>query len=1111
MAKMQRDLRVGALAFVLTACMLLSALSPAIIGWDGDSNATGGDVKPDFTYVSIGDSMTNGYGMEGYYAENGDNYSGFLQEVADAYPNMVKNELSEMYDVNLIQLAVSGFRTTELRQLLDEDFPGDIYGNIYGSTKLDDRLEQLNGIVREDGKVDVDGAYASASGYYREMISEADLITYNLGYNDVGTFITGLVGSKLGFSDWSEEQIDVSLGLYLGSEYAGMFDDAMGRINTILVDALVDGGMDAELSGKLVDGVDAIVSAFTYAVIAFVVNHDRTMEAIFELNPDANVIVVDISNAIDSVVFVFEDISIPVGDIYGVFLEAINTYTKYISPYAVKVHHADPVSIPDAFFNELMVGERPSKDARAAIVEHFELADLVDDIPSEGAVDYIYDTVDEDGKLTEMLMDISNFAVIDIMSVIDGVNIDNINEMVKAALTEDRPLTDGEKGLAHIYLRAMVNSGLFAHPDKAGHTTITNAIMDAFETMDEPNEGWLEFYEQYLEGGMPFLESYLCEIYEGLKLKAEVLFDDIEAYISEIMLQNDIDEEGAREVLDMLLSYRAELEGNLAEAKIMLEQGERPSDVIRTVGLDSIVNDVVDELYVMDNGVAKALVTALEMGLFDGFVKTYDLVLGVTIAIEDIIDDLLTYEDDDDSYYQTEEPLYIGGDIYEEFEFILLPIIRLMDIVQIIGGPESDGRVDLDRMDDASDKLVSEIKATDVIVFETDSANLTMLITDITSFISGNVVDLDFTRFSDILGEDVSLWMDDLRGNLDPIMEFLIEKYPTVNDIDDIAFFAIDRLAYTYLGTYQSMVDANDLVKSYNPRATVLFAGAYNRLNGVSFDMDGTLIDIGEVYGMVVDVCNVIIGEYCESVPGTLMVDMSGAVDDTPVTITTDGPSLDYGNLLGKLVYNTDYLEQQVADILAGMREIAPESSVPVEDGSDEVIFDIEDLNSETVVVESEKWDIRIPVSLLDGGQTAKVSLKVMEHGDLPNDIRSFADGKRVISLELHIDGVKRSDFNGNKVTVSVDYVPAEGEDMSDVTVWYMNENEMILDKCENARFDASSNRIIFDTTHFSYWMIGHESPADPEDDDGMNKILFIAIGAVVLAGACIVFLRMKR
>ena len=64
MAKMQRDLRVGALAFVLTACMLLSALSPAIIGWDGDSNATGGDVKPDFTYVSIGDSMTNGYGME---------------------------------------------------------------------------------------------------------------------------------------------------------------------------------------------------------------------------------------------------------------------------------------------------------------------------------------------------------------------------------------------------------------------------------------------------------------------------------------------------------------------------------------------------------------------------------------------------------------------------------------------------------------------------------------------------------------------------------------------------------------------------------------------------------------------------------------------------------------------------------------------------------------------------------------------------------------------------------------------------------------------------------------------------------------------------------------
>jgi endo-1,4-beta-xylanase len=214
---------------------------------------------------------------------------------------------------------------------------------------------------------------------------------------------------------------------------------------------------------------------------------------------------------------------------------------------------------------------------------------------------------------------------------------------------------------------------------------------------------------------------------------------------------------------------------------------------------------------------------------------------------------------------------------------------------------------------------------------------------------------------------------------------------------------------------------------------------------------------------------------------------------------------------LTKLRYNVDHLKDQVATLLDGMEEISIEEFIEVEEGSNEAIFDIDDIRAEFAVVQSADWTIKVPTSLLEGGEVAKVSLKVINNDDLPSDIRTLANGKRVISLELHIDGVKRSDFNGNIVTVSVDYVPAEGEDMSDVTVWYMNENELILDKCENARFDASSNRIIFDTTHFSYWMIGHEGSAEPEDDGGVNKIVFIVIGVVAFAALGVVFFRMKR
>ena len=1114
MAKMQRGLRAGALAFMLTACMLLSALSPAIVGWDGDSNAVGGDDKPDFIYVSLGDSLTNGFGMEGYYADNGDNYSGFLQEVTDAYPTMVKNELSETYDVNLVQLAVSGFRTSELRHLLDKDFPGDIYTDIFGTSTLGERIEAMNGVVREDGHVDVDGDYASPSEYYMDMISKADLITYNLGTNDLGTFITGVVGSKLGFATWSEEQIDIDLGLYIGSRYAGIVDDVNERVCSIITDALTEAGMGPGLSGKLVDALDAIAYAFTYAILGFIVNYDQTLGAIYELNPDADVIVVDLCNAIDSVEFVFEDITVPVGDIYGGLLEIINVYTQYVSPYAVKTHRANLDSNPGVFFDELMVGELTSRDARAAIVEHFELAELVTVPPgTEDEVDYIYSTVDSDGKLTDMLMEIANYGVIDILSVIDGIDLSEINELVKDALIEDRPLTDAEKGLSHIYLRAMVESGMFAHPNRAGHVNITNAIMDAYGSMDEPNEGWLEFYERFLEGGFPVLEEYILDIYEDMRFEYEDLFVKIETLIAELDEKYDFDKDQLDEVLDVLYSYKGELEANLAVAETMLEQGERPSDVILAIGLDDIIADIIDDLSVMENDVAKAILDAIDMGVFDGLVRSYDLILDMTLAFEAFVLDIMEYSDNDVTYYETDEPFYIGGNIYADFK--AAPIfnpLRLMDIVEIMGGPESDGRIDLGGFMELSDDLISGVKGSNVIVLETDSGSIDVLLSDLIGYYVGDSIDLDFTRYSDLLGEDVSDWMNGLEDNLRPLLDKLIELYPSVDDIDNIALFMMDRLAYMYLGIYQGMLDANDLVKSYNPHATVLFTGIYNILNNVSVKMDGTSIDIGEVYSEVVRVCNIIIGEYCESSSRTLMVDMTAAVNDTPVVIDMD--ALNYvalAPLLTKLRYNVDHLKDQVADLLDSMKAIVPEVFIEVEEGSNEATFDIGAIDAEFAVVQSADWTIKLPTSLLEGGEVAKVSLKVMDKDDLPSDIRAFADGKRVISLELQIDGVKRSDFNGNIVTVSVDYVPAEGEDMSDVTVWYMNENELILDKCENARFDASSNRIIFDTTHFSYWMIGHEGSAEPEDDGGVNKIVFIVIGVVAFAALCVVFFRMKR
>ena len=131
--------------------------------------------------------------------------------------------------------------------------------------------------------------------------------------------------------------------------------------------------------------------------------------------------------------------------------------------------------------------------------------------------------------------------------------------------------------------------------------------------------------------------------------------------------------------------------------------------------------------------------------------------------------------------------------------------------------------------------------------------------------------------------------------------------------------------------------------------------------------------------------------------------------------------------------------------------------------------------------------------------------MKVVEQKDLPGSLFVFTEGKKVISLELFLDGVKTSDFGENEITVSVDYALAEGEDASTLAVWYMNEDAMTLDKVESEYVDG---KLVITMDHFSYWVIGHEV-VDDEEDDAFP--VAVAILLLVVAGLCISLLRLKK
>ncbi|MBQ0091762.1 MAG: hypothetical protein KBS45_00335, partial [Clostridiales bacterium] len=73
------------IAAVLALCMVFAAVPFAVIA--------GAD--PKLVLVSFGDSMTNGYGLEGYY-EDGEQGNGFRQnDVKDTYPAKLAKYLGD--------------------------------------------------------------------------------------------------------------------------------------------------------------------------------------------------------------------------------------------------------------------------------------------------------------------------------------------------------------------------------------------------------------------------------------------------------------------------------------------------------------------------------------------------------------------------------------------------------------------------------------------------------------------------------------------------------------------------------------------------------------------------------------------------------------------------------------------------------------------------------------------------------------------------------------------------------------------------------------------------------------------------------------------------------
>ena len=117
-------------------------------------------------------------------------------------------------------------------------------------------------------------------------------------------------------------------------------------------------------------------------------------------------------------------------------------------------------------------------------------------------------------------------------------------------------------------------------------------------------------------------------------------------------------------------------------------------------------------------------------------------------------------------------------------------------------------------------------------------------------------------------------------------------------------------------------------------------------------------------------------------------------------------------------------------------------------------------------------------VDAVNGGKDVTISVENVKTSALTatqkQTLGDKLDTAVVVDVNVLVNGVKQTNFNGGRVTVSMPYTPKAGEDTSKLTVWYIKDDGSI----ENVGgyYDAASKCFVFTTTHLSQYVLVSES-----------------------------------
>ena len=366
------------LALVMACAMLFSISAPALAAGITHQHEDGDKT---IHYVSLGDSMTNGYGLPGYELNSG------VETYADvSYANQFADWLEETSGatVDHAQLAMSGIRVEDLHWLLELDYndaeaiaviaelieredewesgseecealwnstftTGDFWtlSEICNHSRTDATYLAIVGGVNYDypnksfpGKLDSDWEYpttydseanmaysynramkiAVIAKYFQEHVTDADIISLGVGNGNLGVFGFGRILDVIGFSSASV----VGTAIYKVESAIRELDPATQEqilaLKAMLM-AKVNEIMPAGYGESEI--LSQLADIAVYIGLSMVLNYMGAYDAIVAMNPDVDLIQVAIMNTFAEE---GETEGVSIGTIMDVVITPVNAF-----------------------------------------------------------------------------------------------------------------------------------------------------------------------------------------------------------------------------------------------------------------------------------------------------------------------------------------------------------------------------------------------------------------------------------------------------------------------------------------------------------------------------------------------------------------------------------------------------------------------------------------------------------------------------------------------------------------------------------------------------------------------------------------------------------------